>query len=70
LSEDDKIHLDFLKDFEHKFISQGQYESRDLYDSLNLAWKLLSLYPKDSLTKISDKIKDKFHNKRLLEEDE
>ena len=70
LSEDDKIHLQFLKKFEHDFISQGQYESRDLYDSLNLAWKLLSLYPKDNLTKISDKIKDKFHSKRQMDEEQ
>ena len=62
-------HLEFLKQFEHNFIAQGQYESRDLYDSLSLAWKLLSLYPKDNLTKISDKIKDKFHKKRLDEDE-
>lgn len=69
LTEEDLTHLEFLKKFEHEFIAQGQYESRDLYDSLSLAWKLLSLYPKDNLTKIPDGIKDKFHKKRLDEDE-
>jgi V-type H+-transporting ATPase subunit B len=67
LTEEDLNHLEFLKKFEHEFIAQGQYESRDLYDSLNLAWKLLSLYPQESLTKIPSSIIKKFHKKRLDE---
>lgn len=70
LTEEDLNHLEFLKKFEHEFIAQGQYESRDLYDSLNLAWKLLSLYPQQSLTKIPTSIIKKFHKKRLDEEEE
>ncbi|MFM7852946.1 MAG: hypothetical protein ACKO96_13775, partial [Flammeovirgaceae bacterium] len=31
-----------MKKFENEFIAQGFYETRDLNDSLNLAWKLLS----------------------------
>jgi vacuolar-type H+-ATPase subunit B/Vma2 len=37
---------------------------------LNLAWKLLSLYPQESLTKIPSSIIKKFHKKRLDEEEE
>lgn len=65
LTEEDHTHLDFLKRFESEFISQGQYESRGLYDSLNLAWKLLSLYPEDSLSKIPGKIKNQFYKRNL-----
>ena len=68
LTEEDHTHLEFLKRFETEFIAQGQYESRGLYDSLNLAWKLLSLYPEDSLSKIPGKIKNQFYKRRLDEE--
>jgi V-type H+-transporting ATPase subunit B len=70
LTEEDHTHLEFLKRFESEFISQGQYESRGLYDSLGLAWKLLSLYPEDSLSKIPTKLKKEFYRKRLDEEEE
>lgn len=59
-----------MKRFETEFIAQGHYESRNLTDSLNLAWKLLSLYPEDSLSKIPLAIKKEFYKKRLDEEEE
>jgi V-type H+-transporting ATPase subunit B len=68
LTEEDHTHLEFLKRFETEFIAQGQYESRGLYDSLNLAWKLLSLYPEDNLSKIPAKIKNQFYKRRLEDE--
>ena len=70
LTEEDHTHLEFLKRFETEFIAQGQYESRGLYDSLAIAWKLLSLYPPENLSKISPSVIKKFHKKRLDEEDE
>lgn len=62
--------MEFLKRFETEFIAQGQYESRGLYDSLAIAWKLLSLYPPENLSKISPSIIKKFHKKRLDEDEE
>lgn len=70
LTEEDHTHLEFLKRFESEFISQGQYESRGLYDSLGIAWKLLSLYPEENLSKIPPKITKEFYRKRLDEEEE
>lgn len=70
LTEEDHTHLQFLKRFEEEFISQGQYESRGLYDSLNLAWKLLSIYPQESLSKIPADIIKKYHKKRLDEDED
>lgn len=53
LSEDDKKYLDFLKKFEGEFIAQGPYETRNVFKSLDLAWKLLRLFSKDHLKKVS-----------------
>jgi hypothetical protein len=35
-----------------------------------LAWKLFSIYPQESLSKIPSEINKKYHEKRLDEEDE
>lgn len=70
LTAEDHIHLEFLKRFETEFIAQGPYEARTLYDSLALAWKLLSLYPQESLSKISKDVLKEYYKKRLEEDPE
>ena len=65
LGEEDKAFLKFTNDFENKFLSQGPYESRDIFDSLDLAWELLRRFPKDQLKKIPDKIAAKFWQRKM-----
>ncbi|MBP0604708.1 V-type ATP synthase subunit B, partial [Aeromonas sanarellii] len=43
LSAEDKLSLEFLDKFERQFINQGQYESRTIFESLDLAWSLLRI---------------------------
>lgn len=50
LSSEDKLSLEFLDKFERQFISQGAYESRTIYESLDLAWSLLRIYPRTCST--------------------
>lgn len=38
LSQDDLLYLEFLKKFESNFITQGNYEVRDIFKSLDKAW--------------------------------
>jgi V/A-type H+/Na+-transporting ATPase subunit B len=52
LTESDRRLLKFAEDFEREFINQGPGE-RSLNETLNLGWKLLSLLPKDRLTRIA-----------------
>jgi len=47
LSSDDLLYLEFLKRFESQYIAQGPYEKRSIFDSLDLAWKLLRIFPKE-----------------------
>ncbi|KAJ5067196.1 v-type proton atpase subunit b brain isoform [Anaeramoeba ignava] len=63
LSADDKIYLEFLDDFEHKFLAQNIYESRDIFTSLSIAWDLLSKFPKHLLKRIPEKIKKEFYGR-------
>jgi len=69
LTNEDRLSLDFLEKFESKFITQGYYESRDVYQSLDLAWSLLRSFPREMLKRISDKTLSKYY-KREREEDE
>jgi V-type H+-transporting ATPase subunit B len=52
LTEDDKKHLEFLERFENKFLKQGPYETRDVFESLDLAWETLRTLPKEALKRI------------------
>jgi V-type H+-transporting ATPase subunit B len=55
LSADDLLYLEFLKKFESHYIAQGQYEKRTIFKSLDLAWNLLRIFPREKLKKINKK---------------
>jgi len=63
LTPEDLLYLEFLDKFEHKFLAQGDYESRDVFQSLDLAWSLLRTFPREMLKRISTKILDEFYNR-------
>lgn len=60
LSEIDKKYLEFGQVFENKFLSQGQNENRDLEESLDLAWDILKILPRNELHRVSEANLDKF----------
>jgi V-type H+-transporting ATPase subunit B len=61
LSAEDKLSLEFLDKFERTFISQSPYESRTIFESLDIAWNLLRIYPKELLNRIPKKVLDEFY---------
>ncbi|KAJ3357725.1 V-type proton ATPase subunit B [Allomyces macrogynus ATCC 38327] len=61
LNQEDKLSLEFLDKFEKQFIAQGYYESRTIYESLDLAWSLLRVFPKELLNRISPKYIQEFY---------
>lgn len=61
LSAEDKLSLEFLEKFERSFISQSPYESRSIQESLDIAWNLLRIYPKNLLNRIPTKVLDEFY---------
>ena len=48
------------------------YENRDVIDTLDRAWELLRIFPKEKLTKIKDEVKAIFYHRAYnqLREDE
>jgi V/A-type H+-transporting ATPase subunit B len=63
LTERDRSYLRFADEFEKVFISQGAEEDRSIDDTLSMAWKLLTIIPKEELKRIDDKFVEKFYPK-------
>lgn len=61
LSPEDLLYLEFLDKFERKFVAQGAYENRTIFDSLDLAWSLLRIFPRELLRRITVKTLDEFY---------
>merc|ERR1712113_149032 len=64
LSMEDHLYLSFLERFEGKFVSQGPYQARSIFESLDLAWGILRAFPKELLKKIPKKTLDEFYARR------
>nr|XP_060635638.1 V-type proton ATPase subunit B, kidney isoform [Anolis sagrei ordinatus] len=56
LSADDLLYLEFLQKFEKQFIAQGAYENRTIFESLDIGWQLLRIFPKELLKRIPENI--------------
>ncbi|RMG34793.1 MAG: V-type ATP synthase subunit B [Methanobacteriota archaeon] len=63
LSDEDRLYLKFAQDFEDKFISQGYEEDRTIFETLDLGWELLTIFPnpKRQLKRIDEKYIDKYY---------
>ncbi len=61
LSPLDRKYMRFGELFENEFIKQEPNDNRSIEDTLNLGWKLLSMFPKSELDRISSKLLDKYY---------
>jgi V-type H+-transporting ATPase subunit B len=61
LSEEENLFLEFLDKFEQQFLTQGAYENRTIFDSLDIAWNLLRTFPPEMLKQITPKIRSEFY---------
>jgi V/A-type H+-transporting ATPase subunit B len=61
LTDLDKVYFRFAEEFEAKYISQGEYENRTIEETLDLGWKLLSIFPREELKRVRDEFLDKYY---------
>jgi V/A-type H+-transporting ATPase subunit B len=55
----DQQYLKFGRAFEHEFINQGFTENRTIEQTLDIGWRLLSVFPQEELTRVSlDELKE------------
>mmetsp|Transcript_40812 Transcript_40812/g.73340 ORF Transcript_40812/g.73340 Transcript_40812/m.73340 type:complete len:482 (-) Transcript_40812:157-1602(-) len=66
LSSEDLLYLEFLDKFEGKFVNQGSYENRTIVQSLDLAWSLLRIFPRELLRRITAKTLDAFYDRESI----
>lgn len=62
LSPMDKLYLEFTDRFEKEFIGQGENTNRTIFETLDLAWQLLSIMPRTALKRIKDDLLDEYLN--------
>ena len=61
LSTDDRIAIEFLERFEKEFVAQDRSQNRTIEESLDKAWELLKLFPKDKLNRIPRDVLAEFY---------
>lgn len=52
LTARDRLFLKFSNEFEERFIKQGPYENRTIFETLDLGWELVTILPARDLTRV------------------
>jgi V/A-type H+-transporting ATPase subunit B len=68
LSERDNIYLDFADRFEEEFVQQGFTTDRDVEETLDIGWELLSMFPKAELNRIDEDLIEEYYGEEPAEE--
>lgn len=61
LSDVDKVYLEFGRQFENRFLRQDYDEDRSMSETLDLAWDILSILPKNELDRVSPETLNKYY---------
>ena len=61
LTDIDRIYARFSDAFEAEYVSQGYDKNRDIEQTLEIGWKLLSMLPRSELKRIKDEYIDKYY---------
>lgn len=69
LNADDHMFLEFLDNFENQFITQGPYDVRNIFKSLDLSWDLLRAFPPEKLKNINrQRIEQYYHDQNNVKD--
>ncbi len=60
LSDMDKLYAAFAEAFENEYVSQGYFTNRSIEETLDIGWKLLSMFPRSELKRIREDMLDEF----------
>ena len=61
LTDIDKLYAKCADAFEKEYVSQGYDADRDIEETLEIGWKLLSILPRSELKRIKDEYLDKYY---------
>ena len=68
LTEIEKLYLKFADRFEREFVTQRSDENRDIENTLDIGWELLSTLPETEFSRIDPKIIEKYHPKHRIKD--
>ncbi len=60
LTERDRAYLRLADEFEKKFVQQGKDEDRSIEETLDLAWELLTILPREELKRVPEDLIEKY----------
>lgn len=60
----DRKYAEFAEKFEEEYVSQGTETNREIEETLNIGWRLLSVLPRSELKRISPEFLDKYYLKK------
>jgi V/A-type H+-transporting ATPase subunit B len=61
LSEQDNLYLDLADRFENEFVQQGYDVNRDVEETLDIGWDLLSMLPKSELNRVDEEYIERYY---------
>lgn len=67
LTDRDRLYLKFSEEFEKQFLSQGPTD-RSIEETLTIAWKLLSIFPKGELKRVKQDHIDRYYFGEKMDE--
>lgn len=67
LSPIDKKYLIFGKEFESRFVGQGDHTNRNILETLTIGWELLGLLPRGELDRVDTKVLDQYYKETAPE---
>lgn len=67
LSPIDKKYLIFGKEFEGRFVGQGNHANRNITETLSIGWELLGLLPRSELDRVDTKVLDQYYKPATLD---
>ncbi|HAQ63890.1 MAG TPA: V-type ATP synthase subunit B, partial [Ruminococcaceae bacterium] len=57
----DKLYAKFADEFENEYINQSFDSDRTIEETLDIGWKLLRIFPRSELKRVSDELLDKYY---------
>lgn len=64
LTEIDRKYAEFADEFENRYVSQGYRTNREIEETLEIGWELLSILPRSELKRIKDEYLDKYYKEK------
>ncbi|MEO0079320.1 MAG: V-type ATP synthase subunit B [candidate division WOR-3 bacterium] len=61
LTELDRLYLRFAREFEERYVSQGESENRSIFQTLDLGWQLLGMFPRSELKRVRAEFLDRYY---------